>query len=219
MRRLKLPPHIKNKRFITYKEKSLYSFQNYVAKSLAIISQMTNVVLNDADARENGTSLNHKKIIQMGIHATTLLSHVKADMSQRRRNNIRNIVESQYVSLCGPKPGFKAAMQKPKITDSEHLLGDGLKKAAKKAKTSNNIFKKSTNCHSSSNNHSKFKFPSNRSQNQDFLYHGHKASSSNQKNRRFNNQNNRRFNNQNSCPNYQTKNKYVPKTRKCELHR
>ena len=210
MRRLKLPPHIKNKRFITYKEKSLYSFQNYVAKSLAIISQMTNAVLNDADARENGTSLNHKKIIQMGIHATTLLSHVKVDMSQRRRNNIRNI-ESQYVSLCGPKPGFKAAMQKPKITDSEHLLGDDLKKAAKKAKTSNNMFKKSTNHHSNSNNHSKFKFPSNRSQNQDFLYHGHKASSSNQKSRRFNNQN--------SCPNYQTKNNYVPKTRKSELHR
>ena len=60
-------------------------------------------------------------------------------------------------------------MQKPKNTDSEHLLGDNLKKAAKKAKTSNNMFKKSTNRHSSSNNHSKFKFPSNRSQNQDFV--------------------------------------------------
>ena len=68
-----------DERFITSKEKCLYSFQNYVAKALAIISQMTNAVLNDADARENGTSLNHKKIIQMD-----LLSHVKADMSQRR---------------------------------------------------------------------------------------------------------------------------------------
>ena len=114
-------------------------------------------------------------------------------MSQRCRNNIRSIVESQYVSLCDPKPGSKAAMQKPKNLDPEHLLGDDLKKVAKKAKTLNGMFKKSTN-HHSSNSYSKFKFPSSRSQNQNFLYHGHKASSSNQKNRRFNNQN--------SHPNY-----------------
>ena len=76
-----------NERFITTKEKSLYSVQNYVAKALAIISQMTDVVLNDTDARENGTSLNHKKVIRMGIHGPSLLSHVQADLSQRRRNN------------------------------------------------------------------------------------------------------------------------------------
>ena len=68
-----------------------------MAKALAIISQLTDAVLNDADTRENGTSLNHKKVIKMGIHATTLLSHFQAKMSQRRRNNIRSIVESQYV--------------------------------------------------------------------------------------------------------------------------
>ena len=100
-------------------------------------------------------------------------------MSQRRRKNIRRIVESQYVSLCGPKPGSKAVMQKPKNTDSEHLLGGDLKKAVKKVKTSN-MFKKSTNRHSTSS-HSKFKFPSSKLQNQDFLYHGHKASSNNKK--------------------------------------
>ena len=70
-----------NKRFITTKEKSLYSVENYVAKALAIISQMTDAVLNDADARENGTSLNHKKVTQMGKHATTPLGHVQAEMS------------------------------------------------------------------------------------------------------------------------------------------
>ena len=175
-----------------------------MAKALAITSQMTDAVLNDADARENGTSPNHKKVIQMGIHATTLLSHIQAEMSQQRRNNI-SIVELQYVSLCGPKPGSKAAMQKPKNTDSEHLLGDDLEKAAKKAKMFNNMFKKLTNSHSNSN-HSKFKFISSISQSQDFLYYGHKVSSNNQKNRRFTNQN--------SHPNYQTKNQDVPKTRK-----
>ena len=55
-----------NERFITTKEKSLYSVQNFVAKAFAIISQMTDAVLNDADTGENGTCLNHKKVIQMG---------------------------------------------------------------------------------------------------------------------------------------------------------
>ena len=141
----------------------------------------------------------------MGIRARTLLSHVQAEISQRRKNNIRSIAQLQYVSLCGPKPGSKTAMQKLKNIDLEHLLGDDLKKAAKKAKTSNNMFKKSTNHHSSSSD-SKFKFSSSRSQNQDILYYRHKASLSNQRNTRFSNQNN--------CRNYQTKNQYVPRTRK-----
>ena len=80
----------------------------------------------------------------MGMHATSLLCHVQTDMSKRRRNNI-SIVESQYVSLCDPKPGSKAAMQKPKNIDSEHLLGDDLKKTANKARTSKGMFKKSSN--------------------------------------------------------------------------
>ena len=54
-----------NERFITAKEKSLYSVQNYVAKALAIISQMRDAVLNDADARKNGTSLNNKNVNQI----------------------------------------------------------------------------------------------------------------------------------------------------------
>ena len=45
-----------------------------------------------------------------------------------------------------------------KNIDSEHLLGDDLKKSVKKAKTSNDMFKKSTRRHSGSS-HSKFKYP------------------------------------------------------------
>ena len=55
----------------------MYFVRNYVAKALELISQMTDAVLSDADARENGTILNHKKVIQMGIHTTTLLSQVQ----------------------------------------------------------------------------------------------------------------------------------------------
>ena len=79
----------------------------------------------------------------MRIYATTVLNHVQAEMTQRRRNNVRSIVESKYVSLCGLKPGSKAALQKPKNIDSEHLLGGDLKKTAKVARPSNAKFRKS----------------------------------------------------------------------------
>ena len=74
-------------RFITSKEKALYFVRNYVAKALLIRLQMTDAVLNDADAREKETSLNHENVIQMEIHTTTLLSHLQAEITQRRRNN------------------------------------------------------------------------------------------------------------------------------------
>ena len=76
-----------NERFITSKEKALYFVRNYVAKALLIRLQMTDAVLNDADAREKETSLNHENVIQMEIHTTTLLSHLQAEITQRRRNN------------------------------------------------------------------------------------------------------------------------------------
>ena len=70
----------KNERFILSKEKAWCSVQNHVTKALAIISKMTDAVLNDVDVRENGTSQNHKNVTQMRIHATTLLRHVQAGM-------------------------------------------------------------------------------------------------------------------------------------------
>ena len=76
-----------NERFITSKEKALYFVRNYAAKALLIRLQMTDAVLNDADAREKETSLNHENVIQMEIHTTTLLSHLQAEVTQRRRNN------------------------------------------------------------------------------------------------------------------------------------
>ena len=79
--------------------KKLYTLFNYVAKTLATISQMCATVLNDADTRGNGTSLNHKNVIHMGIHATTLFSHVQVVTSKRSLNNRRGTVESKCLPL------------------------------------------------------------------------------------------------------------------------
>lgn len=55
-------------------------------------------------------------------------------------------------------------MEKLENIDSEHLLGDDLKKGAKKAETSNGMFERPSN-QNSSRRHSKFKSYSGRSQN------------------------------------------------------
>ena len=64
------------------------------------------------------------------------------------------IVESQYNSLCGPKPDFKTAILKLRNNDLEHLLVADLKKLAKKAETSTDMFKKLSN-QQTSHSHSK----------------------------------------------------------------
>ena len=81
----------------------------------------------------------------MRIHATTLLNHVQVEMSQRCINNRKSTFASQYGSLCGPKPGSKATMQKMKNIDSEYLLRDDLEIAAKKVKTSKDMLKETSN--------------------------------------------------------------------------
>jgi len=67
-------------------------------------------------------------------HVTTLLEHVQAELTQKRKNNIRTIVQGDYAALCGPKPGNQAAKRKPKNVDTEFLLEDNLKADAKMAK-------------------------------------------------------------------------------------
>ena len=98
-----------------------------MAKALAITSQMTDAVLNDADARENGTSPNHKKVIQMGIHATTLLSHIQAEMSQQRRNNI---------SIVAQNLALRRQCKNQKILIQNICLGMTWKKQQRKLKCS-----------------------------------------------------------------------------------
>ena len=53
---------------------------------------------------------------------------------QKEAEIIEEALLSQKVSLCGPKPGYESAMQNPRNIYSKYLLGDDLKKAAKKAK-------------------------------------------------------------------------------------
>ena len=108
---LKLNPEIdssqnyqSNSSFVMNNEKSLYSSHNFVIKSIAIVSNMANSILAASDA-DNGGSLDHVNLVKSCMSTITLLSHISAEFTRKRQNNLRNIVHPDYLILCGPKPG------------------------------------------------------------------------------------------------------------------
>ena len=119
-----------NTSFVMNNEKSLYSSQNYVIKAISILSNMTNSILKVSDA-DNGGSLHHVSLVKSCLNTITLLSHISAEFTIKRKQNLRNIVHSDFLALCGPKPGTTAGKVKPKNQRSTFLLGDNLKQAAK----------------------------------------------------------------------------------------
>ena len=132
----------KNDKYVNTKEKQLYNTQNYVQKTISILAGLGQNLLDDSDSLQGG-AVNHKDTVQKCLHAVTLLGHVQAEMSQKRRNNIRLIVNYNYASLCGPQPGSQAAKKKPRNQKSEYLLGDSFKNDAKMAKAATDMFRKS----------------------------------------------------------------------------
>ena len=73
-------------------------------------------------------------------HYNTLESNFSR-VYKKRKHNQRNIVNSDFLPLCGPKTGTTAAKVKPK-KPTVYLLGDNLKQAAKDACRSQKLSKK-----------------------------------------------------------------------------
>ena len=165
------PGFQKNNKYVSSNEKAFYATQNYVGKSITIFSKIGEMILNDSDKSDTGSSLNYKDLLQMCVHGSTLLGHVQAELTQKRKNNLRSIVHPNYVGLCGPRPGSQAAKKKPKNIESQYLLGDNLKSDAKMAKTSCDMFKATP---TSSGRKGSSSYVRKESKN-DFLYHGRKS--------------------------------------------
>ena len=130
-----------NDQFVNSKEKALYSSQNYLTKAMGIIATMSDDILKSA---ENTSIMDHKDMLQKCIQSITLLGHVQAEYTSKRKNNVRNIVSSEYTALCGPKPGSKEALKRPRNDTSTYLLGDNLKTEAKLAKAVSDMFRGSS---------------------------------------------------------------------------
>ena len=122
-----------------YNEKSLHSSQNFVVKTITIMSNIANCVLLAYDNGPSGGPINHVNIVKACMNGITLLGLVSTELERKRRNNLRNIVHKDFIALCGPKPGSVVYKAKPRNTQSKYLLGDNLKQAAKDAKRSEDI--------------------------------------------------------------------------------
>ena len=181
----------RNDRYVNTKEKQLYNSQNYVQKTINILAGLGQNLLDDSDSQ--GGAVNHKDMVQKCIHAVTLLGHVQAELSQKRRNNIRSIVNHNYAALCGPRPGSQAAKRKPKNEKCEYLLGDSLKTDAKMAKAATDMFRKSERSGGSGEKRPRMREPSAPSSN--FLDHGRKGDGNRRSQRRSADNYNRNNNN------------------------
>ena len=96
---------------------------------------MNDILLN-SDMHKGTSNSNHIEIIQKEMHAITSLGHVQVENSLKSINNIRNVVQPDYVSLSGAKPDTKASTMKTKDIKSAWFLGDDLNRATEKAKIS-----------------------------------------------------------------------------------
>ena len=131
-----------NAYFVMTNEKSLYSSQGFVVKTITIRSDIANSVLLISDNGPSGGPIDHVNIVKACMNRITLLGHVPAEFERKHKNNLRNIVHKDFVALCGSKPGSAACKAKLKNTRSKYLLGGNLKQAAKDAKRSEEITKK-----------------------------------------------------------------------------
>ena len=72
----------------------------------------------------------------------TLLSDTSAEFTRKRKNNLRNKVHSDFIALCGPKPGTTAAKVEPKKSTVYLPLRVNLNQAARDVWRSQELTKK-----------------------------------------------------------------------------
>ena len=150
----KVPPQLKliknysdNNSYVKSIEGSLYSTQNFVAKSAVIF---TNIAAHVLDKAQKGEIIDAKQVTKDCLRGITLLGHVSAELEQKRKNNLRNVLDSKFHSMCGPKPGSdEAKREKPKNCGTEFLFGDDFQKVSTDAKNLHNMAKRTSNDHNS----------------------------------------------------------------------
>ena len=77
--------------FVMSNEKSLYSSQNFVVKTITILSDIANSVLLASDNCPSGGPINHVNIVKVCMNWISLLGHVLAEFEQKHKNNLQNI--------------------------------------------------------------------------------------------------------------------------------
>ena len=129
-------------KFVASNEKTLYNIQNNVVRSgMAITSVITHVMSKE----ENNQMINPKDVTTICLEALTLLGYVSKQLSNRRKDNIKNSINEDLRGLCDH--------ERP---TTKFLLGDDLSKGSRDAREIAKLCKKNqnkSNRNSSSSSH------------------------------------------------------------------
>ena len=110
-------------------EKSLYNIQNNVTRSAVAVTSIINMaMLKEA----NSEMIHPKEVTTTCLEAISLLGYVSKELSNRRKDNIRNTTAEDLRSLCD---------QDRETT--KFLLGDDLSKSARDAREIGRLGRKS----------------------------------------------------------------------------
>ena len=120
-----------NNASVVSNEKNLPSSQNFVVKTIAIMSDIANSVLLRSDNGASGGPINHVDTFKPCMNGITLLGHLSAEFERKPKKKLQNSIHKDFVALCGPKPGSAGYKAKPRNTGSNYLLGDNLRQAAR----------------------------------------------------------------------------------------
>ena len=114
--------------------KSLYSSQTYVLKIIGLLLNAANIALLASGCNSSKRSLVHVNIVKTCLNGIIILGHISVEF-EKERKILGNIVHTDFVTLCQPKPR-SATKVNPKYSRSVFSLGGNLKEAANDAKRS-----------------------------------------------------------------------------------
>ena len=81
---------------------------------------MINTILK-ASGADNGGSLDHANLVKSCLNTMTLLSQYSAELTRKRKSNVKYIVHSDFLALCGPNQ----AQQQLKLSQNVNGLLKG----------------------------------------------------------------------------------------------
>ena len=123
---------------VTNSEKSLYNIQNNVTRSaMAVTSVINMAMLKEA----NSEMIHPKEVTTTCLEAISLLGYVSKELSNSRKDNIRNTIAEELRSLCDHDR-----------ETTKYLLGDDLSKSARDAREIGQLGRKSGGGSSRNNN-------------------------------------------------------------------
>ena len=89
-----------NTSFAMSNAKSLYSSQNFVVKTIKIMSDIANSVSLASDNGHSGGPINHVNIVKAGMNEVTLLGHVSAEFERKRFNKSEQLIKYRPQRFC-----------------------------------------------------------------------------------------------------------------------